>query len=40
MRRSRIRNGKSKHMFRQGSANVHSLNSSGSRHVMRGGIRL
>lgn len=43
MRRSRMSRGRSKSSFRRGAARVHGLNSlssSGSRYVMRGGIRL
>ena len=40
MRRHRISYGKSKRTFRHGAANVHGMNSIGSRYVMRGGIRL
>ena len=38
-RRSMSR-GKSRRSFRRGVSNVHPLNSSGARYVMRGGIRL
>lgn len=39
-RRHRLGRKSSKASFRRGASNVHSLNSSGSRYVMRGGIRL
>lgn len=39
-RRSRMSRGKSRRSFRRGASNVHGLNSSGARFVMRGGIRL
>lgn len=40
MRRSRMSRGRSRRSFRHGAAQVHQLNSSGARYVMRGGIRL
>lgn len=40
MRRRRMSGRKSRRSFRRGAAQVHQLNSSGSRYVMRGGIRL
>lgn len=40
MRRHHMSRSKSRRSFRRGASNVHSLNSSGARHVMRGGIRL
>lgn len=39
-KRFRMSRSKSKRSFRRGAANVHGMNSSGSRYVMRGGIRL
>lgn len=39
-RRHGMSRGKSRRSFRRGAAQVHSLNSSGARYVMRGGIRL
>lgn len=42
-RRHKISRGKSKYVFNKGAARVHPMNmmsSSGSRYVMRGGIRL
>lgn len=40
MRRHRMSRSSSKRKFRHGAAQVHGLNSSGARYVMRGGIRL
>lgn len=40
MRRRSMSYGSSKRKFRAGASNVHGLNSSGARYVMRGGIRL
>lgn len=39
-RRRSMSRGASRRSFRRGAAQVHSLNSSGARYVMRGGIRL
>jgi hypothetical protein len=39
-RRHRMSRSGSRKSFRRGAANVHSMNSSGARYVMRGGIRL
>lgn len=39
-RRHRMSRGSSRRNFRRGASQLHSLNSSGSRYVMRGGIRL
>lgn len=40
MRRYRMSRSSSKRSFRRGASQVHQLNSSGARYVMRGGIRL
>lgn len=40
MRRHSMSRRSSKRSFRRGASQVHSLNSSGARYVMRGGIRL
>lgn len=40
MRRRRMSRSSSRSNFRRGASQVHSLNSSGARYVMRGGIRL
>jgi len=38
--RHRMSKGGSRRSFRKGASRVHGMNSSGSRYVMRGGIRL
>lgn len=40
MRRHHMSRSSSKRSFRKGASNVHHLNSSGAKYVMRGGIRL